>query len=72
MSCEIATLKHELCETRGVGYSSRELRNLTHIGDNPMERALCISETMLARCELAEILRGERHDVIEQAKYDFP
>ena len=65
MSCEIATLKHELCDIRGVRYSSRGLRDMTHIGYNLMERGLCIYETVLACCEVAEILHRERHDVIE-------
>jgi hypothetical protein len=45
-------------------------RRNTHIGDDPMERTLCISETVLSRSELTEILRRTRYHVIEQAKDD--
>jgi hypothetical protein len=32
----------------------------------------CVSETLLSRNELTEILHGARHHVIEQAKDDSP
>lgn len=35
-----------------------------------METTFCITETVLSRGELAEILRRARHHVIEKAKYD--
>ena len=37
-----------------------------------MERTSSVSETVLSRSELTEILRGARHHVIEQAKDDSP
>jgi hypothetical protein len=48
-----------------VALCSSKKKKITHVGDYPMERALCVSETVLARCELAEILRRARHRVIE-------
>lgn len=43
---------------------------ITHIRDDPMERTFGVSEPVLTRGELAEILRRARYHVIEQAKYN--
>ena len=45
------------------------MRN-THIRDDPMEGSSRVSETVLSRGELTEILRRARYHVIEQAKDD--
>jgi len=50
---------------------SREIAALQHeIRDDPMKRTFRVSETVLSRSELTEILRRTRHHVIEQAKDD--
>jgi hypothetical protein len=48
----------------------KRLGGNTYIRDNPMERTSCVSETVLSRSELTEILRRTRNHVIEQAKDD--
>jgi hypothetical protein len=51
--------------------SDEELSTRAHASSLPKSRAACISEAVLARRELAGILRREWHQVIEQAKHDF-
>ena len=48
----------------------KKTRRNTHIRDDPMERTSRVSETVLSRSELTEILGRTRHHVIEQAKDD--
>jgi hypothetical protein len=50
------------------GTIERRTRRNTHIRDDPMERTFRVSETVLSRSELTEILRRAWHHVIEQTK----
>ena len=74
MPREIATLQHELI-MQHVNQShflngGIQKKKKTHVGDDPMERAARITETVLARRELAEIPCGVWYHVIEQAEHD--
>ncbi len=42
----------------------------TYIGDDPMKGTLRVAKPMLSRRELAKVLRGAWHHVIEQAEHD--
>jgi hypothetical protein len=42
----------------------------TYIGDDPMKGTLRVAKPVLSRRELAKVLRGAWHHVIEQAEHD--
>jgi hypothetical protein len=50
----------------------KRTRQNTYIQDDPIERTFRVSETLLSRRGLTEILGGAWHHVIEQAEDDSP
>ncbi len=77
MSREVATLEHELQSApkpvaralEAAGPRRREAER-THVGDDSVEGAVCVAESVLAGGQLAEVPRRPRHDVVVELEHD--